>query len=126
MTFDEFQKEALKTAIYPGNAAVVYPAMGLAGEAGEVANKVQKLIRDHNILDDTYIMSLSNQELHDHHEKINDLTDAICDELGDVLWFAAVLAYDVGESFDYIAEKVLLRLKDRQERGVLKGSGDNR
>lgn len=108
MTLDEYQAEAIKTAIYPESARVIYPALGLAGEAGEVANKVKKIIRDHGgIVSDT-----AREELKG--------------ELCDSLWYIADLAHDLDLSLSEIAEANLTKLRDRQARGVLGGSGDNR
>jgi len=103
MTFDEYQDQARCTAIYPRDRAIVYPTLGLTGEAGEVAEKVKKWIRDGEL------------------EK-----DAIAKELGDVLWYIAALAGDLGISMDEIATQNILKLQDRAARGKIHGSGDNR
>lgn len=104
MNFDEYQKEARKTAIYDTiTDRVTYPALGLSGEAGEVANKVKKMLRDKNL----------------------DVA-GIAKEIGDVLWYCANLAEDLGFSLQGIAEENLSKLKRRQEEGKLGGSGDNR
>lgn len=102
MTFDEYQMAAKKTAIYPREYSVVYPALGLAGEAGEVANKVKKMIRD------------------------GAGTQSVIDEVADCLWYIAALASDLGVSMDDLAQKNLDKLADRAERGVIGGNGDNR
>ena len=102
-TLDGYQLKAVKTAIYPIEAQVTYPAMGLANEAGEVLGKVKKIIRD-----GTY-----NRE-------------DIVDELGDVLWYAAALARDLDVSLTEVAHRNLEKLASRQERGTLQGSGDKR
>lgn len=99
-----YQKEALKTAIYPEEYKIVYPALGLAGEAGEVADKVKKIIRDGNI----------------------DSNHAIALELGDVLWYIASLASDLGYTMQDIAEMNVNKLHKRSRENKLKGSGDNR
>lgn len=104
MTMDEYQQEALTTAIYPQNRALEYLALKLCGESGEVAEKIGKSIRDNKPLDD------------------KDLAK----ELGDVLWYIANLADYLGYELSEIAEMNLTKLKDRQNRGVLGGSGDNR
>ncbi len=109
MEFNNYQKEARKTAMYPdlGNN-FVYPTLGLAGEAGEVAEKIKKVIRDGNgIVTD---------------EKKEELSK----ELGDVLWYVANLAEELGLGLDLIAQKNLEKLRSRQDRGKLKGDGDNR
>ena len=103
MRFDDYQSSALTTAIYPAQAQIIYPAMGMCAEAGEVANKVKKIIRD---------------------GKMD--REAIADELGDVLWYVAVLASDLGYSLSDIAEKNISKLIGRKERGTLAGNGDNR
>jgi NTP pyrophosphatase (non-canonical NTP hydrolase) len=109
MEFNEYQKEARKTAIYPNlGRNFVYPTLGLAGEAGEVAEKIKKVIRDGNgVIGEEKRAELSK-------------------ELGDVLWYVANLAEELGLGMDGIAERNLEKLKSRQDRGQLKGSGDNR
>jgi len=91
-----------------GDKAIIYPTLGLAGEAGEVADKVKKVIRD------------NNEEFTDEKKR------EIALELGDVLWYVASLAYDLGYSLDDIAQMNIDKLKSRQQRGKLSGSGDNR
>jgi len=109
MTPNEYQTGALQTAIYPhqGNN-FLYPTLGLVGEAGEVAEKVKKIIRDGD----------------------GTLTDPdrekIAKELSDVCWYVAVLAYELDYSLEEILQINLDKLRSRQERGVLGGSGDNR
>lgn len=103
MTFEEYQEQARSTAIYPRDRAIVYPALGLTGEAGEVAEKVKKWIRD-GTLD----------------------KEAIAKELGDVLWYIAALSGDLGISMDEIASQNIQKLRDRAARGKIQGSGDNR
>jgi len=109
MTFQEYQEEARKTAIYPNkDNNYIYPALGLVGEAGEIAEKIKKVIRD------------DNYEITD--EKREELTK----ELGDVLWYIANLSKELNISMEDIAMRNIEKLKSRQERGVLGGSGDNR
>ena len=103
MTFEEYQIEAEKTAIYPKEHEIVYPALGLAGEAGEVANKVKKMLRDNNF-------------------KRED----VAAEVGDCLWYIAALCRDLNFDMGYIARCNLDKLHSRMERGTLKGSGDKR
>jgi len=97
------------TAVYP-NAGdnLVYPTLGLAGEAGEVAEKVKKLIRD-----DAGVLS-------------DERRAAIAKELGDVLWYVAQVATEAGLDLDEIAAANLEKLLSRAQRGVLQGSGDDR
>lgn len=109
MTFQEYQEEARKTAIYPNkDNNFIYPTLGLVGEAGEIAEKIKKVIRD-----DNYIIS---------DEKRIEITK----ELGDVLWYIANLSKELGIAMDDVATKNLEKLKSRQDRGALHGSGDNR
>lgn len=109
MTFEEYQKESRKTAIYPNlGENFVYPTLGLLGEAGEVAEKIKKIIRD-------------------NAGKITkEKREEICKELGDVLWYVAQLSTELGLSLEEVAELNIEKLKSRAERGVLHGSGDNR
>jgi len=109
MDLNYYQTSALKTAVYPNMGAnFPYPALGLAGEAGEVADKLKKVIRDNDgILTDP-------------------VRDAVAKELGDVLWYVSVLAYELDYDLETIASNNLAKLASRQERGVLTGSGDNR
>lgn len=109
MTFEEYQIESRKTAIYPNkDNNFIYPTLGLAGEAGEVAEKIKKVLRDGNgIVSD---------------EKKEELTK----ELGDVLWYVANLSKELGISLEDVASKNLEKLQSRQQRGELHGSGDNR
>ncbi len=110
LTFEEYQRESRKTAQYPspGGLGFVYPALGLAGEAGEVAEKVKKIIRDKaGRLDDTTRAALSK-------------------ELGDVLWYAAQLATELQLDLGKIAEENLRKVFSRLERGKIQGEGDDR
>ena len=102
MTFDEYQEFARSTAIYPEDCKITYPTLGLCGEAGEVAEKVKKNIRDGKSL------------------------DGVKFELGDVLWYVAVLADDLGVTLEEIAQANVDKLKWRKYRGKIGGSGDNR
>lgn len=107
--FDEYQENAKATAQYPNlGSNLIYPTLGLAGESGEVAEKVKKLIRDHNgVLDDEYRLKIAK-------------------EIGDVLWYAAMLSDELGFSFSEIARMNLEKLASRKDRGAIRGSGDNR
>lgn len=106
-TMDDYQKAARKTAIYP--TPVVYPALGLAGETGEVCEKIKKRIRD------------ADGDFNDPEFKKN-----IQKELGDVLWYIANLSADLDIKLSAIAETNLVKLYDRADRGKIGGSGDNR
>lgn len=110
MTFDDYQKKAKKTALYPavGGQSWIYPALGLGGESGEIANKLKKVIRDHDGKID------------------NGTKQVIKDELGDVLWYVSQLASELGLSLDEIAKDNISKLADRKKRGKIGGSGDKR
>jgi NTP pyrophosphatase (non-canonical NTP hydrolase) len=103
MTLNAYQNTAAKTAIYKAEHQVIYPALGLAAEAGEVANKVKKILRDGTF---------------DRH--------AIADEVGDCLWYIAALCRDLNVDMGAVAQMNLDKLQDRQKRGKLSGSGDKR
>jgi NTP pyrophosphatase (non-canonical NTP hydrolase) len=107
-SFDTYQDKAIETAFYPGRDAYAYLGLGLTGEAGEVAEKFKKIIRD--------------------KEGMLDLQDrdAIAKELGDVLWYVANIANELSYRLSDIAVMNLAKLASRADRGVLKGSGDNR
>lgn len=109
MDFQEYQEESRKTAKYPdAGKNYIYPTLGLAGEAGEVAEKIKKVIRDKG-------------------GEINDATrEDIKKELGDVLWYVTQLAVELGISLDDVAVSNIKKLHDRMDRGVLGGNGDNR
>ena len=108
MEINEYQKAALTTAVYPEDKRIIYPALGMCGEAGEVADKVKKVIRDNN----QYFT--------------NDRKREIAKEIGDVLWYCATLSHDLGFSLEEVAQMNIDKLASRQRRGKLSGSGDNR
>ena len=110
MELNEYQKKALITALYPDKAKIIYPTLGLASEAGEIAGKVKKWVRG-----DDGDGPMSKERL-----------TALKDELGDVLWYIAVLAKDLGFELDEIAKLNVEKLSSRKERGVLQGDGDKR
>jgi NTP pyrophosphatase (non-canonical NTP hydrolase) len=123
MDFNEYQEKARSTAIYIENGyskAVYYPALGLAGETGEVCEKLKKLLRDDDF-DNMAFLSLN-----DIPKTWKDKQEELKKELGDVLWYIANLAADLGLNMQDIAEANIDKLLDRKARGVLKGSGDNR
>jgi NTP pyrophosphatase (non-canonical NTP hydrolase) len=103
---NNYQMQAREFAIYPESSRVTYPALGLAGEAGEVADKVKKIIRDKR--DDARFKG------------------EIAKEIGDVLWYCAVLADDLGFSLQQVAEMNIYKLKSRKVAGTIGGSGDDR
>lgn len=108
MKLTEYQEKAMETAIFPSQYSLIYPVLGLVGEAGEVAEKVKKIIRD-------------NQG-----EISEEKKGEIAKELGDVLWYIAAISTDIGYELEDIAKINLEKLASRHNRGVLKGSGDNR
>lgn len=108
MTLDQYQQCALETAFYPAQYEIIYPALGMAGEAGEVADKIKKVIRDK----DGCFTPGEGVE--------------IAKEVGDVLWCCAVMARDLGYSLSTIASMNYEKLRSRQLRHTLSGSGDNR
>jgi NTP pyrophosphatase (non-canonical NTP hydrolase) len=108
MDFNTYQRTAKTTAIYPATHKILYPALGLAGEAGEVANKVKKLVRDGT-------SSLPK-----------DWKEQLGSEIGDVLWYCAVLADDLGISLGKIASENEKKLAKRKSEGMISGSGDDR
>lgn len=109
MNFNDYQSLSRRTALYPSKGYnFVYPTLGLAGEAGEVAEKVKKILRDKDGVVDT-----ADKE-------------SLKKELGDVLWYLAQLATEFGLSLDDIADANLKKLSSRMERGKIGGDGDNR
>jgi len=113
MDFKEYQTESRKTAMYPelGNT-FLYPILGLLAEAGEVADKLKKHMRDDGITTPAQLSEGQKTEL--------------CKELGDVLWYLSQLTTECGISFDDVASMNIDKLHSRMERGKLGGSGDNR
>lgn len=109
MTFNDYQKEANKTAIYPDRGHnFVYPVLGILGEAGEVAEKIKKIWRDKN--------NIINEE-----DKIE-----IKKEIGDVLWYLSQLATELEIDFDDVANTNILKINSRLEHQQTHGNGDNR
>jgi NTP pyrophosphatase (non-canonical NTP hydrolase) len=108
--FTEYQEFVASMKVYPEKMRVIYPALGLAGEAGEIAEKVKKWIRDEDFENG---MSIGRRE-------------AILSELGDPLWYIASLADDLGFTLQDVVNENQRKLTSRKERGVLKGSGDDR
>ena len=109
MTAEFYEMKASQTAIFPKTQALEYLALGLTSEAGEVAGKVKKLIRDGEDMEGFELKKL-----------------AIASEIGDVLWYCAMMAKEVGVSLNEIMKENLKKLHGRKERGTLQGSGDNR
>lgn len=108
MNFKEYQEKAVSTAIYKDSHKITYPALGLGNEVGEVQGKIKKVLRDNN------------------GDFSPEWTTKIADEIGDVLWYMAALCRDLNIQLSDVAQNNLKKLEDRQKRGVIGGSGDNR
>jgi len=106
MTLNDYQQKALTTAVYP--TPIIYPTLGLTGEAGEVAEKVKKVLRDNG------------------SEFTEEKKREIAKEIGDVLWYCATLSNDLGFTLEKVAEINIEKLESRKQRGKLHGNGDNR
>lgn len=111
MTFDEYQQQAPSTAHCDYDDPIMERsiwAMGIAGEAGEVVEKWKKIVAyKHGVVSD------------------EDMTE-LAKELGDVVWYIAMLAHSLGLSFDDIMRRNVEKLQSRKARGAIKGAGDNR
>lgn len=107
-TFADYSKPICKGLSFSNSAEYTYPALGLAEEAGEVAGKFAKAVRD-----ESGFISDERKE-------------AIKKELGDVCWFVAELSTLMGFSLEDVMQGNIDKLTDRKARGVIKGSGDNR
>jgi NTP pyrophosphatase (non-canonical NTP hydrolase) len=109
MTFEEYQKQSKGTAQYSDFLPPwVYLALGLAGESGEVVDKIKKVVRNH----DGVFSAEAKLEIQK--------------ELGDVLWYVSQLCEELGLSMDEVATMNRAKLEDRKTRGVIKSRGDNR
>jgi NTP pyrophosphatase (non-canonical NTP hydrolase) len=108
MELNDYQKAALATAIYPQEKKIIYPLIGLAGETGEVADKIKKEIRDRD------------------SEFGTDSRREIAKEIGDVMWYLASLANDLGYTLDEIAKMNIEKIQSRRHRDKIHGDGDNR
>lgn len=109
MELNEYQNQARFTAIYPDlGRNFVYPTLGLCGESGEYADKVKKIFRDNGgILSEAKKAELKK-------------------ELGDILWYIALSAYEIGVTLDDVAKTNLEKLSNRKANNTLHGNGDNR
>ena len=108
MSFDIYQEKTGETAIYPPDKALEYLTLGLCSEAGEVAGKLKKIIRDHDgVIDEDAAHKLSL-------------------EIGDVLWYVAQLSTTLGLQLSEVAEDNLKKLSARKNKGTITGSGDYR
>ena len=109
MDFDTYQNESRKTALYPNvGDNFIYPTLGLCGEAGEVAEKIKKILRDNNNIAD--------------EERKNEIKK----ELGDVLWYLTQVATELNLSLDDIAKTNIDKLQERLKHNRIHGNGDNR
>ena len=109
MDFSDYQTRSRKTAKYPPiGHPVIYPVLGLANEAGEVAGKVKKIFRDKG-----GVIGAAERE-------------ALKGELGDVLWYLAQVCTELDLPLDEVAEHNIEKLYSRLERGTIGGDGDNR
>lgn len=108
MQFNEYQEEAIRTAVYPRAISGIYPVLGLCGETGEVAEFVKKLHRDHG--------GMLNDELAEKLKK----------ELGDVLWYLSAISREYGFTLDDIATGNLRKLEERRVKGTIHGTGSDR
>lgn len=109
LTFREFASAAGRTARYPGRGSgdLTYPVLGLNGEAGEVAEKLKKVIRDKG-------------------GDVSESREALIKELGDVLWYVAACAHELDVELSVVAQRNIEKLADRAARSALHGEGDER
>jgi NTP pyrophosphatase (non-canonical NTP hydrolase) len=113
MEINDYQQRAAETATYPGvGNNFVYPTLGLAGETGEVVEKIKKLMRNDGVVAAKDIPEEKRAE--------------VAKEMGDVLWYLAQLGTELGVTLEEAATKNLEKLASRRERGVLHSEGDNR
>jgi NTP pyrophosphatase (non-canonical NTP hydrolase) len=109
MNLDEYQKLAKRTAApYDKKNEIFQLILGLVGETGEIAEKAKKIVRDQ----DSDFSKFDKEDLKK--------------ELGDVLWYLAVVSDYFGISLEEVGRKNIDKLASRQARGKLGGSGDNR
>ena len=108
MTIKEYSEKAIATATYGWGDSIIYPTLGLNGEAGEVAEKVKKVLRDkYGVFDEEIKYDMAR-------------------EIGDIIWYCNALARDIGYSLEEIMDMNIVKLESRKLRGVISGSGDNR
>jgi NTP pyrophosphatase (non-canonical NTP hydrolase) len=108
LDLDHYQQMAFQTAVYPERGtltvnAILYCTMGLVGEAGEVANQVKKILRD-----DNGVLELDRQL-------------KLIDEVGDCLWYVAMLARELGMRLSEIGEMNVKKLEDRRIKNLIHG-----
>jgi NTP pyrophosphatase (non-canonical NTP hydrolase) len=113
LTFAEYQGQANELATYPQvGSNLIYPALGLAGESGEAADKVKKTWRN---------QGLTSANGYSESQKLE-----LAKEISDVLWYIAALAMELGIPMEEIALMNLAKLHDRRARNVINSEGDNR
>ena len=111
LTFEQYQNDAIQTLMYPGSKellGLLYTVLGLNGEAGELAEKLKKILRDKG-------GELSEEDRAE-----------VAKELGDVLWYVTGICYELDIPLEEVARMNIDKLNSRKERGMLGGSGDNR
>ena len=119
MTATEYEQQAHRTIAGHAAENITYLGFGLMAEAGEVADKIAKAVRRGDIV-------INNNEIIIRRGSGEELTQNIAHELGDVLWFVAMLAQRIGYSLEEVMKLNLDKLADRQKRGVIIGDGDKR
>lgn len=119
MTATEYEQQAHRTIAGHAAENITYLGFGLMAEAGEVADKIAKAVRRIGI-------KINNNEIIFVRGDSFQFTDNVVDELGDVLWFVAMLARYLGVSLEEVMRRNLDKLADRQARGVIVGDGDKR
>ena len=119
MTATEYEQQARRTIAGHAAENITYLSFGLMAEAGEVADKIAKAVRRGDIV-------INNNEIIFVRGNSSQFTDNIADELGDVLWFVAMMAHRLGFSLEEVMRRNLGKLADRQNRGVIIGDGDKR
>lgn len=122
MNVKEYNEFVKGMKVYPEKYALIYPALGLVGEAGEVSEKVKKWIRGDK---DVHYLPTAGYKDDPLGQRGKDSLDLL-KEVSDVLWYITSLADDMGYTLQDVINANVEKLSSRKERGVLKGSGDNR
>jgi NTP pyrophosphatase (non-canonical NTP hydrolase) len=130
LSLDSYQARTADTAIYPGKGTplgLIYCGLKLAGEGGEVAEKIGKAIRDDGLVEHVAGMpGIGQTQVYETYDLTPERREALKGELGDVLWYVASAARELGYDLSEVAQANLDKLADRAARGVLGGSGDAR
>lgn len=117
LSFGDYQQWVINTGFYPGKRevfsapnmeSVSYCTLGLVGEAGEVADKVKKILRDHD------------------GALTPELKDGLIKEMGDTLWYLTALANELDVTVEVVAQANVDKIEGRNARGTRRGSGDDR